>query len=137
MNLELQKIMADRVLANEKIQVEWNSQLKDIKGAKKGGVTGIELKSSTDGSIREIPCKAVFIAIGHTPNSQLFKETLETDENGYIIPKPNSTQTSVPGVFACGDVQDHVFRQAITAAGTGCMAAIEAERYLEGVEQCH
>lgn len=132
--LRASKIMADRVLANEKIEVEWNSQLKDIKGAKKGGVTGIELKSSTDGSIREIPCKAVFIAIGHTPNSQLFKETLETDENGYIIPKPNSTQTNIPGVFACGDVQDHVFRQAITAAGTGCMAAIEAERYLEGLE---
>lgn len=129
--LRASKIMADRVKAHEKIEILWNSQLKNITGAKKGGVTGIDLVNSQTNEEYHKECKAVFIAIGHTPNSDLFKDVLETDENGYIIPKPNSTATSIEGVYACGDVQDHVFRQAITAAGTGCMAAIEAERYLE------
>lgn len=132
--LRASRIMADRVKSNKKIEMLWNSEVKDITGAKKGGVTGIDLINNETDEEYHKECKAVFIAIGHTPNSQLFKDVLETDENGYIIPKANSTATNVKGVFACGDVQDHTFRQAVTAAGTGCMAAIEAERFLEDQE---
>jgi thioredoxin reductase (NADPH) len=124
------KIMADRAMAHEKIEILWNSAVTDIQGNKNDGVQAMIVKNN-DGSERTIATDAVFVAIGHTPNSFLFKDILTLDENGYIVPKPNSTQTNVEGIFACGDVQDHVFRQAITAAGTGCMAAIETERWLE------
>lgn len=132
--LRASKIMAERIAKNEKVEVLWNSQLKKIVGDKAKGVTGVVLTDSNTGEERSMEAGAVFIAIGHTPNSELFKGSLELDENGYIVPKPNSAATNVPGVFACGDVQDHVFRQAITAAGSGCMAAIEAERWLESLD---
>ena len=129
--LRASKIMADRVKNNPKIELVWNRIPTQILGSKKDGVKGLILKDTTGGPDQELACAAAFVAIGHVPNSQLFKGQLEADENGYLVPRPNSTATNVPGVFACGDVQDHVFRQAITAAGSGCMAAIEAERWLE------
>jgi thioredoxin reductase (NADPH) len=132
--LRASKIMQDRVLKNPKIEVLWNRIPTEVRGTKQDGVTSVRLKSSTDGTIEELPIDAFFVAIGHTPNSQLFKGSLDMDENGYLVPRANSTATNVPGVFACGDVQDHVFRQAITAAGSGCMAAIECERWLETQE---
>ena len=132
--LRASKIMQDRVLKNPKIELVWNSTVTKLIGEKKGGITGAILKNVQTGEETEIQCAAIFYAIGHTPNTDLFKGQLEMDENGYLITIPNSTKTKVPGVFACGDVQDHVFRQAVTAAGSGCMAAIEAERFLAGHE---
>jgi len=132
--LRASKIMQDRVLNHEKIEMVWNSRLKEIHGEKKGGVTHVTLLDQSDKET-DVDCQAVFVAIGHTPNSSLFTGQLNMDSNGYIVPAPNSTATNIEGVFACGDVQDHVFRQAITAAGTGCMAAIEAERWLESQEK--
>jgi len=124
------KIMLDRAKANPKIKFVTNVVVEDIIGDGKV-VTGIRIRNSKTGETSEIACDGVFIAIGHTPNSALFKGQLELDENGYIITKKSSTETSVPGVFACGDIQDSIYRQAVTAAGTGCMAAIDAERFLE------
>ncbi|MCB0351885.1 MAG: thioredoxin-disulfide reductase [Bdellovibrionales bacterium] len=129
--LRASKIMRERVLSNPKIEMIWNMQLKEVRGSKKDGVTSAVLTHSSSGEEKEIETSAVFIAIGHTPNSQLFQGVLDMEDSGYLVVKPNSTRTNVEGVFACGDVQDHVFRQAITAAGTGCMAAIETERWLE------
>ncbi len=129
--LRASKIMQDRVLKNPKIEMVWNSTVAEVKGNKEAGVSALILEDTQNGTKRELPCDALFVAIGHTPNTQLFKGQLKMDENGYLITKPNSTYTDVSGVFACGDVQDHVFRQAVTAAGSGCMAAIEAERWLE------
>ena len=129
--LRASKIMRERVLNHEKITPLWNRGLKEVRGDKKAGVTSVILTDLKSGKDEELPTDAVFIAIGHTPNSELFKGQLKMDENGYIVGTPNSTKTDIPGVFVSGDVQDHVFRQAITAAGTGCMAAIEAERWLE------
>lgn len=128
------KIMADRVLAHPKIVVEWNSVVEDIIGNDKDGVTAVLLKNVQTEQIREIPCSGYFCAIGHKPNTDLFKDYLELDEQGYIITKPNRTATNIEGVFACGDVQDSYYRQAITAAGSGCMAGIEATRWLESQE---
>ena len=129
--LRASKIMRKRVLNHEKIQPIWNSVVKDIVGDRKAGVQAVILADAKTGKEQRVTCDAVFVAIGHMPNSHLFKGLLKMDEAGYIVPEPNSTRTNIPGVFACGDVQDHVFRQAITAAGSGCMAAIEAERWLE------
>ncbi len=129
--LRASKIMQDRVMSNPKIEALWNKEVVEIKGTKADGVSALVLKDTVTGKTEELAADALFVAIGHTPNSWLFKGQLEMDENGYIVPAPNSTKTNIEGVFACGDVQDHVFRQAITAAGTGCMAAIEAERWLE------
>ena len=125
------KIMIDRAMSNPKISVSWNSTINEIIGNKETGVSGVKIQDSVTGEIREENCDGVFMAIGHTPNSQLFEGFLEMDENGYIKTQADSTKTNIEGVFACGDVQDHVYRQAVTAAGTGCMAAIEAERWLE------
>ncbi len=124
------KIMLDRAKANPKIKFVTNVIVDDIIGDGKV-VTGVRIKHAKTEDLTEIACDGVFIAIGHMPNSALFKGQLELDENGYIITKKSSTETSVPGVFACGDIQDSVYRQAVTAAGTGCMAAIDAERFLE------
>lgn len=131
--LRASKIMQERVLGHEKISVLWNKELAEVCGSKQGGVTSIRLNDNQTDQQQELPCSAVFIAIGHIPSSELFTETLEKDAAGYLVTKPGSTATNIPGVFACGDVQDHVYRQAITAAGSGCMAAIEAERWLEGI----
>jgi len=128
-HLRASKIMQDRAGRNEKIGFTWDTVVEEILGEEQ--VTGVRLRNLKTGAIRERACQGVFVAIGHTPNTGLFAGQLELDGQGYIITRPWSTATSVPGVFAAGDVQDHVFRQAITAAGTGCMAAMEAERYLE------
>ena len=132
--LRASKIMQDKAFANPKISFEWNTEVEEIKDTGKGEVTGMVLKNHVTGVVKEIPVDGVFVAIGHTPNTSLFKGQIETDANGYIVTHSGS-RTSVPGVFACGDVQDHVYRQAITAAGSGCMAAIDAEKYLEGTPQ--
>lgn len=126
------KIMQDRVLSNEKVEVIYNSEIAEILGdhtPKK--VTGVVLRDTVNGETRQMPISGVFVAIGHKPNSDLFQGVLDMDETGYLKVIPGSTRTNIPGVFAAGDVADHVYRQAITAAGTGCMAAIDAERYLE------
>jgi len=125
------KIMVDRALSNPKISVEYNSTVEDIRGSLESGVTAVLLKNTKTGDVREMACEGVFMAIGHVPNTQLFNGSLNMDDQGYIITKSDSTHTSLEGVFACGDVQDHVYRQAVTAAGTGCMAALDAERWLE------
>ena len=125
------KIMADRVLKNEKIDIMWNSAVEDIHGAKDTGVTGVKIKDTISGDLRDVSCDGIFMAIGHVPNTNIFKGQIDLDEKGYITTQPDTTNTNVSGVFACGDVQDQVYRQAITAAGTGCMSAIDAERWLE------
>jgi thioredoxin reductase (NADPH) len=128
--LRASKIMQDKAFGNPKISFEWNSELAEIKDVEQGVVTGVVLRSLQNGDAKELLAEGVFIAIGHTPNTSLFRGQLELDANGYIEVGRGS-RTTVSGVFACGDVQDHVYRQAITAAGSGCMAAIDAERYLE------
>ena len=125
------KIMVDRALSNPKISVEYNSIVEDILGSLESGVTAVLLKDTKTGDVREMVCDGVFMAIGHVPNTQLFNGSLNLDDAGYIVTQPDSTRTNLEGVFACGDVQDQVYRQAVTAAGTGCMAAIDAERWLE------
>jgi thioredoxin reductase (NADPH) len=129
--LRASKIMQDRARKNSKIAFIWNSTVDEVFGDQKGGVTGVRLKDTQNGSTREMKLDGVFIAIGHQPNSALFKGQLEMDEIGYLKVKAGSTYTNVAGVFAAGDVADQVYRQAVTAAGTGCMAAIDAERWLE------
>jgi thioredoxin reductase (NADPH) len=133
--LRASKIMQDRAFQNPKIEFIWNTVVDDILGElePKKRVTGVRLRNVQTGETSELPVDGVFIAIGHKPNSELFKGVLDMDELGYLITKPHSTATKIPGVFACGDVADRVYRQAVTAAGTGCMAAIEAERYLEAL----
>lgn len=126
------KAMQDRVMKNPKIEVIWNAEVAEILGVDADRVTGVILKSTADGSTREMPIDGVFAAIGHTPNSDLVKSLLELDEKGYVQTIPGTSKTTVPGLFACGDLQDARYRQAITAAGSGCMAALDAERYLAG-----
>ncbi|WP_142848358.1 thioredoxin-disulfide reductase [Telmatospirillum sp. J64-1] len=129
--LRAEKIAQDRLFANPKIEVVWDSVVEEILGGDNPpGVTGVRLKNVKSGESSELKVDGVFVAIGHNPNTELFKGKLDMDAEGYLVTAPDSTATNVPGVFAAGDVQDKIFRQAVTAAGTGCMAALEAERFL-------
>jgi len=125
------KIMIDRAMNNPKVRVLWNSSVVDILGSQEKGVHAVSIKKTDSDEILEEKCDGVFMAIGHKPNTDLFTDVLKTDKNGYLITSLESTSTNIDGIFACGDVQDHTYRQAITAAGSGCMSAIDAERYLE------
>ena len=127
--LRASRIMQDKALANPKIEFVWNVEVVEIKDAEKGEVTGVTMRHVQTGELTELPVDGVFVAIGHEPNTELFKGKLKLHPNGYIV--TDGTRTSVDGVFACGDVQDFTYRQAVTAAGSGCMAAIDAERFLE------
>lgn len=130
-----EKILQDRLFKNPKIEVVWDSAIEEIVGSTAPkAVTGVRLKNVKTGAITERVADGVFIAIGHAPATELFKGQLETTRSGYLITAPDSTATSIPGVFAAGDVKDEVYRQAVTAAGMGCMAALEAERYLAAHE---
>ena len=128
--LRASKIMQDKAFANPKISFEWDSEVVDVDDSGQGAVTGVQLRNLKSGVQKRLAVDGVFVAIGHTPNTALFRGQLDMDEAGYLITN-GGARTSMPGVFACGDVQDHVYRQAITAAGSGCMAALDAERYLE------
>ncbi|MFC6158025.1 thioredoxin-disulfide reductase [Kribbella sp. NPDC058693] len=130
--LRASKIMADRAHANDKIQFHWNSAVDKIHGEDK--LSHLTLKDTQTGETRELPATGLFIAIGHDPRSELVKGQVDLDDEGYVLVKPDSTQTNLPGVFAAGDLVDHTYRQAITAAGTGCAAALDAERYLATLE---
>ena len=130
--LRASKVMQDKAFANPKISFEWNAEVEDMTDVAHGRSDGIVIRNNQTGEREVLPVEGIFVAIGHTPNTSLFKGQLEMDANGYLITHSGS-KTSIPGVFACGDVQDHVYRQAVTAAGSGCMAAIDAEKYLEGV----
>jgi thioredoxin reductase (NADPH) len=129
--LRASKIMQERALKNPKIQFVWNTVVEEVMGSKQTGVTGLKLRNIRDQKASQLNVEGLFVAIGHNPNTDIFRGQVELDERGYVTTQPDSTRTNIPGVFACGDVQDPVFRQAITAAGSGCMAAIEAERWLE------
>ena len=131
-SLRASKIMQDRALKNPKIEVLWNQNVTDVLDVKKGKVTGVELTGTKDGKKQQVPADGLFLAIGHQPNTELFRGLLKMDEKGYIQTVPGKTATNIEGVFAAGDCQDSYYRQAVTAAGSGCMAAIEVERYLEG-----
>ena len=125
-------IMQNRVLENKKINIHWNSEVKEVLGD--DAVTGIDMVNNKSNEVSSIILQGLFIAIGHKPNTDIFKDYLDMDENGYIKTVPGTTQTNIKGVFATGDAQDHIYRQAVTAAGTGCMAALDAEKYLSEIE---
>ena len=129
--LRASKILQDRAFANEKMNFIWDSKVVEILGDKESGVRGVKLKNVKTGEVTEKEAQGVFVAIGHNPNTTLFKGQLDMDDVGYLITKNGSTETNIPGVFAAGDVQDSKYRQAVTAAGTGCMAALDAEKFLE------
>jgi len=132
--LRASKIMQDKARANPKIEWLLNYEVSEIQDGGKGEVTGMVVKSNKTGEIKTVPVTGVFVAIGHTPNTALFRGQVELDQNGYIMTH-DGAKTSVAGVFACGDVQDHIYRQAVTAAGSGCMAAIDAEHYLDNIPE--
>jgi len=129
--LRASKIMQDRAKSNPKIAFLWDSAVTEVLGAEGGCITGVRIKNLKTGQTTDRPCGGLFVAIGHEPNTKLFAGQLEMDEHGYLKTKPGSTATNIPGVFAAGDVQDHVYRQAITSAGSGCMAALDAQRFLD------
>jgi thioredoxin reductase (NADPH) len=143
--LRASKIMQERAFANPKIKFLWNSEVAEVLGGEGWGpggavppaekVTGLRIRSTKDGTESELPVSGVFVAIGHDPRSELFTGQLETDQDGYLLVDQPSTQTAIEGVFACGDVVDRHYRQAVTAAGTGCAAALDAERWLASKEQ--
>jgi len=128
--LRASKVMQQRAFANPKIHWEWNQEVTEVLGDKKGGVTGVKTRDMQTGAEKKLPMNGLFVAIGHQPNTDLFKGQLEMDDVGYIKVQHGTTRTSIPGVFASGDAADPIYRQAVTAAGTGCMAAIDAERWL-------
>ena len=133
--LRAEKIMQDRLFKNPKVTAVWDSVLEEVLGDSDPlGVTGVRVRNVKTGAVREIPCQGVFIAIGHDPATAVFKGRVEMDAEGYILTAPDSTATNIPGVFAAGDVKDKIFRQAVTAAGMGCMAALEVEKYLAAQE---
>jgi thioredoxin reductase (NADPH) len=125
------KIMVDRARANPKVQFMLDTVVEEVQGSRETGVTGLKLKNVKTQAPSDLKVDGLFVAIGHNPNTDIFKGQVDLDEKGYVKTQPNSTRTNIPGVFACGDVQDPVFRQAVTAAGSGCMAALEAERWIE------
>lgn len=129
--LRASKIMVERAMSNPKISFKYNSTVEDIIGTTETGVESVILRDTITEETHDLACEGIFMAIGHVPNTSLFNGALDLDDSGYIITKPGSTYTNLDGVFACGDVQDHIYRQAVTAAGSGCMAAIDAERWLE------
>lgn len=129
--LRASKIMQEKAFQNEKIEFLWNTELTEILGTHEHGVTGVRLRDVVSGAEKNFDCEGVFIAIGHKPNTELFKGQIDMDAVGYLKTNGHSTATNIPGVFACGDVQDSVYRQAVTAAGTGCMSALDAERFLD------
>jgi thioredoxin reductase (NADPH) len=131
--LRASKAMQDRVLSNPKVTVHWHSEAVDVFGSN-GQMTGLTIKNVQTGVEKDLAVSGLFYAIGHNPNTEIFKGILDMDETGYLITRPDSTKTNIPGVFACGDAQDKLWRQAVTAAGTGCIAALEAERYLAAAE---
>jgi thioredoxin reductase (NADPH) len=134
-HLRAEKIMQDRLFRNPKIKVVWNSVVEEVLGSTEPmGVTGVRVKNVVSGEVSTVPCDGFFVAIGHSPATALFKGKLDLDAEGYLLTKPDSTATNVPGIFAAGDVKDKVFRQAVTAAGMGCMAALEAERFIAAHE---
>jgi len=129
--LRAEKMLQDRLFANDKVEVIWNNRVEEILGGTDPKVvTGVQLRNVHDGVMRNVPVDGLFVAIGHTPNTSLFRGHLEMDQEGYINTESGSTRTNISGVFAAGDVQDKIYRQAVTAAGSGCMAALEAEKYL-------
>lgn len=129
--LRAEKILQHRLLNHEKVEVLWDHQLEEVTGTSDPkGVEGVRLKNTKTGEMTELACKGVFIAIGHAPSSELVKDTLELHSGGYVVTAPDSTATSIPGVFAAGDITDHIYRQAVTSAGMGCMAALEVEKFL-------
>lgn len=132
--LRASKIMQQRAFDNPKIDFLYNKTITEILGTQSDGVKGVKLKDTVTGKESEFPCQGVFLAIGHTPNTEVFRGEIDLDEKGYVITEKSSTKTNVAGVFAAGDVQDTVYRQAVTAAGTGCMAALDAEHYLATLE---
>ncbi|HEY9233283.1 MAG TPA: FAD-dependent oxidoreductase, partial [Blastocatellia bacterium] len=132
-HLRASKIMQEKAFKNPKIDFLWNHTVDEILGNPKDGVTGVRIRSVESGEERIFPCEGVFIAIGHQPNTDVFKGQLEMDEIGYLKTNGRTMATNLPGVFACGDAQDSYYRQAVTAAGTGCMAAIDAERFLDNL----
>jgi thioredoxin reductase (NADPH) len=129
--LRASKIMQEKAFKNDKIDFIWNTAVEEILGTPETGVTGVRVRDVKTGEDRVFPCEGVFIAIGHKPNTDLFKGQLDMDDIGYLRTSGKSMATNIPGVFACGDAQDSFYRQAVTAAGTGCMAAIDAERFLD------
>ena len=134
-SLRADKVLQDRLFRNPKVAVLWNHTVDSVTGTDSPlGVEGVVARNVETGALTEIPCKGFFVAIGHAPASELVTGQLETHHGGYVVTRPGSTETSIPGVFAAGDITDHIFRQAITSAGMGCMAALEAERFLAGAE---
>jgi thioredoxin reductase (NADPH) len=133
-SLRASKIMQDKAFANPKVSFEWNSEVETLHDHGKGSLSEVVIRNLVTDERKTLPIEGLFVAIGHTPNTALLIDQVKTDPSGYILTH-DGTRTSVPGVFACGDVQDHIYRQAITAAGSGCMAAIDAEKYLEGLPQ--
>jgi len=134
--LRAEKILQHRLLNNDKVEMLWDHQMEEVIGGDNPlGVEGVRAKNVKTGEITEIPCKGVFVAIGHAPASELVKDQLDIHMGGYVVTKPDSTETSIPGVFAAGDLTDHIYRQAVTSAGMGCMAALEVEKFLSEQEQ--